>query len=61
VEEMRQDKWLYLKFSLAESLGKTYRELNEMMTDEEIILWSAYHQVKQEKEAKAIERAKRGR
>lgn len=58
---MRQDKWLYLKMSIAENLGKTLHELNHMMTDEEIILWSAYHEVKQEREAKAIERAKRGR
>jgi hypothetical protein len=46
--------------SIAESLGKTLSELNSMITEEEIILWSAYHQIKREDEAKAIEKAKKG-
>lgn len=61
VEGLRQDRYLYLKMSIAESLSKTLNELETMMTDEEIRLWSAFYQIKNEDEKAAMDKAKKGR
>lgn len=47
--------------SIAEALGKTLNELETMMTDEEIRLWSAFYQIKSEDEKAAMDKAKKGR
>jgi hypothetical protein len=58
---LRQDKWLYLKLSIAESLGKTFIEFNNSVTEEEVILWSAYFTIKAERQKQEMDKAKRGR
>ena len=46
---------------VAETLGKSLREVDTTMTPEELILWSAYFKIKQEDQAEAMSSAKRGR
>ena len=46
---------------VAEKLGKSLTELQATVTMEEIILWSAFYELRAEEEKKAMEKAKRRR
>ena len=46
---------------VAEKLGYTLTELQGRITPEELALWSAFYQLRQEEEQKAINKAKSGR
>jgi len=43
---------------LAVELGKTLTELRQSMTEEELMYWAAYYEIKQEKEEKLRQIAK---
>ena len=46
---------------MAEKLGYTLTELQDRMTPEELILWSAFYQLRHEEEQKAMNKVKSGR
>ena len=46
---------------VAEKLGMTLSELGERMTEEELVLWSAFYQFRNEEEKAAIDKARRRR
>ena len=46
---------------VAEKLGMTLSELGERMTPDEILLWSAFYQLREEEEKSAMDKAKRRR
>jgi hypothetical protein len=46
---------------VAETLGKSLREVDTSMAPEELMLWSAYFKIKQEDQEEAVKKAKRGR
>jgi len=46
---------------VAEKLGYTLQELQERITVEELILWSAFYELRSEKERAAQEKARRRR
>tara|TARA_R100000995_G_scaffold82920_2_gene57667 strand:+ start:149 stop:319 length:171 start_codon:yes stop_codon:yes gene_type:complete len=48
-----------LQFFIAEKLGYTHREIREKMSLQELVAWSAYFQIKSEREDEAMEKAKR--
>ena len=50
-----------LKFSVAKELSMTLAELQQKMTMEELLGWSAYFMVLNEDQQKAIDAAKQGR
>ena len=50
--------WFFL-FFLAKELGKTVSELCQTLTQEELIGWAAFLEIKNEEEEKAMERAKK--
>lgn len=50
-----------LKFSVAKELGMTLAELQQKMTPEELLGWSAYFLILNENQEKAIEEAKQSR
>ena len=54
-----KDNYLYLQFFIAEKLGKTHREIVNTMTMEELYAWSAYLDLKNDREEKAYEDARR--
>ena len=47
-----------LKFGVAKELGYTLQELNQKITQEELILWSVYFDFLNEEQEKDIRRAK---
>ena len=46
---------------VAEKLGYTLQELMERITPEELLLWSAFYELRHEQEQAAMERARRRR
>ena len=46
---------------VAEKLSMTLSELGERMTPDEILLWSAFYQLREEEEKAAMDKAKRRR
>ena len=56
---MEKNSYLYLQFAIAEKLGKTHKEIATTMTTEELYAWSAYLELKGEREEKAYEDARR--
>jgi hypothetical protein len=50
-----------LQFGVAKELKKTLAELQQLMTPEELIGWSAYFLILNEDQEKELEKAKRGR
>ena len=55
---MRKDTFLLLKFGVAKELGYTLQELNQKITQEELILWSVYFDFLNEEQEKEMRRAK---
>ena len=43
-------------FFLATELGKSLEELRSLITEEELIFWAAYYEVKNEREKREINR-----
>jgi hypothetical protein len=54
----KRDNWLNFEFFLATELGKTIKELRQLITQEELVYWAAYYENKSEQEKKMHERAK---
>ena len=52
------DGWLNFEFFLATELGKTLYELRTLLTQEELIYWAAYYDLKNEREKKEMQRQK---
>jgi hypothetical protein len=50
-----------LQFGVAKELGMSLSQVRTSMTPEELIAWSAYFQILNEDQEKAMERAKRRR
>ena len=50
-----------LQFGVAKELGMSLSEVRTTMTPEELIAWSAYFQILNEDQERAMERAKRRR
>ncbi len=50
-----------MQFGVAKELGKSLHEIRTTMTAEEILGWSAYFQILNEDQEKAMEKAKRRR
>lgn len=50
-----------LQFSVAKELGMSLAEVRSSMTPEELLGWSAYFQILNEDQEKAMEKAKRRR
>ena len=48
-------------FFLAKELGMTVRQLASQLTQEELIGWAAFYELKAEEEEKVMDRAKTGR
>tara|TARA_R100000988_G_C3998288_1_gene167216 strand:+ start:1328 stop:1498 length:171 start_codon:yes stop_codon:yes gene_type:complete len=48
-----------LQFFVAEKLGYTHRELREKMSIQELYAWSAYFDLKGDRENEAYEKARR--
>jgi len=46
---------------VAEKLGYTLTELQDRMVPEELYLWAAFYELRQQKEQAAMNSAKRGR
>ena len=46
------------EFFLATELGKTLEELRKLITEEELIYWAAYYEVKNQREKQEINRQK---
>tara|TARA_R100001163_G_scaffold65322_1_gene62112 strand:- start:1568 stop:1729 length:162 start_codon:yes stop_codon:yes gene_type:complete len=49
---------LNFEFFLATELGKTLQELRKLITEEELIFWAAFYEVKNEREKREINRQK---
>ena len=58
---MKQDKWTFYEFHLACELGMTVSRLRTELTDDELVHFAAFHELKSEMEEKAMQRAKQGR
>lgn len=52
---------MILQMIVAEKLGYTLQELGDRITPEELMLWSAFYQIRQEEEEKAMRKARRAR
>jgi|TARA_Y100000592_G_scaffold98700_1_gene172490 hypothetical protein len=50
-----------LQFAVAKELGMSLAEVRSSMTPEELLGWSAYFQILNEDQEKAMEKAKRRR
>ena len=59
-KELEFDSRLMFQLSLAEELKMTLAQLKESMTDEEMLLWSAYFRIKKRQHDKMMEDAKKG-
>ena len=57
-KRIRRDNWLNFEFFLATELGKTLQELRKLITEEELVYWAAYYEVKNEREKQEINRQK---
>jgi len=55
---LKRDNWFTFEFFLATELGKTLKELRQLITQEELIYWAAYYENKHEHEKRMHERAK---
>ena len=58
---MSKDSWLLLCMGVAKELGYSLRKLTEEVTEEELLLWSAYFSHLNNEQEKAQKKAKKGR
>ena len=49
------------EFFLATELGKTLQELRSLITEEELIYWAGYYEVKNDREKKELNRQRANR
>ena len=59
--ELSKDNWLLLCMGVAKELGYSLRRLLEEVTEEELLLWSAYFGYLNDEQDKAMKKAKKGR
>ena len=59
--ELSKDNWLLLCMGVAKELGVSLRRLLEEVTEEELLLWSAYFGYLNDEQDKAMKKAKKGR
>ena len=59
--ELSKDNWLLLCMGVAKELGMSLRRLLEEVTEEELLLWSAYFGYLNDEQDKAMKKAKSGR
>jgi hypothetical protein len=57
--ELESDGRLFFQLSLAEVLHCTLSELKTKVTDEEMLLWSAYFAIKNRRQEQEMEKIKR--
>jgi hypothetical protein len=56
-----KDNHLMVELVVAEKLHKTINELREQATEEELWLWMAFFEIRQDEERKAMDKAKQKR
>lgn len=56
--ELSKDNWLLLCMGVAKELGMSLRRLLEEVTEEELLLWSAYFGYLNDEQDKAMKKAK---
>lgn len=56
--ELAEDPLLLLQFVVAERLGMTLTELRERMTEEELLGWAAFYELRKEHERVELEKAR---
>ncbi len=59
--ELRKDNWLLLCMGVAKELGYSLRKLLEEVTEEELLLWSAYFGYLHDEQDKAMKKVKSNR
>ena len=59
--DLSKDSWLLLCMGVAKELGMSLRRLQEEVTEEELLLWSAYFGHLNAEQEKTMKRARRGR
>ena len=59
--ELSKDNWLLLCMGVAKELGMYLCRLLEEVTEEELLLWSAYFGYLNDEQDKAMKKAKKGR
>ena len=59
--QLRKDNWLMLQFGVAKELGMSLSEVRSSMTPEELLGWSAYFNILNEDQEKAMDKARRRR
>jgi len=59
--ELSKDNWLLLCMGVAKELGMSLRRLLEEVTEEELLLWSAYFGYLNDEQDKAMKKAKSSR
>ena len=56
---LKGDNWLNFEFFLATELGKTVSELRSQLTEEELIFFAGYYELKYDREKKEADAIKR--
>lgn len=56
--ELSKDNWLLLCMGVAKELGMSLRRLLEEVTEEELLLWSAYFGYLNDEQDKAMKKSK---
>ena len=59
--ELSKDNWLLLCMGVAKELGYSLRRLLEEVSEEELLLWSAYFGYLNDEQDKAMKKAKNKR
>jgi len=59
--ELKKDNLLRLQLGVAKELGYSLAKLNQEITLEELLIWSAYFDLLNEEQEAAMKKAKRGR
>ena len=57
-EELKKDNFLLLQLGVAKELGYTLQELNQKITQEELVMWSVYFDLLNDEQEKNNRRAK---
>ena len=60
-QQLSKDNWLLLCMGVAKELGMSLRRLTEEVTEEELLLWSAYFGHLNAEQEKTLKKARRGR
>ena len=60
-QELSKDSWLLLCMGVAKELGMTLHRLLNEVTEEELLLWSAYFGYLNDEQEKAMKKAQRRR